>query len=244
MGFWPFKKKVDTLLKGGLMQGFTDWHSHILPGVDDGIPDMEKSLEVLQAYENMGVKRVWLTPHIMEDYPNETAALRQRFDELKSQWHGNVELRLAAEIMLDSLFEERLRARDFLPIGDEGQHLLVETSYFNPPMNFDDMIDEIQSAGYYPLLAHPERYRYMNEADYKDLRRRGVLFQINMMSTVGMYGETARRKAEWLLQNGMAEATGSDLHRLAATTRHLGEAPKNRETLEALLAVGAAPKIS
>lgn len=243
MGIWPFKKRIDTLLKGGIMQGFTDWHSHILPGVDDGVPDMETALATLRAYEEMGVAHVWLTPHIMEDYPNTTEALRARFAELQEAWKGNVTISLAAENMLDSLFQERLEARDLLTIGNEGTHLLVETSYFNPPMDFDDMIDDIQSAGYYPVLAHPERYRYMNEADYKDLRRRGVLFQINMMSTVGMYGETARGKAEWLLRNGMAELTGTDVHRLSATRRHLETAPAHRDTLEQIVALARSPRL-
>lgn len=240
---WPFTKKVPTLEKGGIMQGFTDWHSHILPGVDDGVPDMATSLATLRAYDEMGVKKVWLTPHIMEDYPNTTEKLRARFEELKKEWNGNVELALAAENMLDSLFQERFEVRDLLPIGSEGNHLLIETSYFNPPMDFDDMIDEIQDAGYYPVLAHPERYRYMNEADYKDLRRRGVLFQINMMSVVGMYGETARGKAEWMLRNRMAELTGSDLHRLGATRKRLAESPSSRETLDYLLTLASQPKI-
>lgn len=243
MGIWPFKKRVDTLEKSGIMNGFTDWHSHILPGVDDGVPDMQTALDTLSAYEALGVKKVWLTPHIMEDYPNTTEGLRKRFAELKEAWKGNVELQLAAENMLDSLFMERLENNDFLPIGKEGNHILVETSYFNPPMEFDDMIDGVQSLGYYPVLAHPERYRYMNEADYKDLRRRGVLFQINLMSTVGMYGQTAKRKAEWLLRNGMAELTGSDIHRLSATRRHLSERPENREVLEQILNVAASPKV-
>ncbi len=243
MGIWPFKKRVATLLKGGIMNGFTDWHSHILPGVDDGVPDMETSLATLRTYEEMGVKRVWLTPHIMEDYPNTPEGLRERFAALQQAWDGKVELRLAAEHMLDSLFRDRLDSRQLMPIGEDGTHLLVETSYFTPPMDFDDMIDGIQSAGYYPILAHPERYRYMNEADYKDLRRRGVLFQINMMSTVGMYGETARGKAEWLLSNGMAELTGTDLHRLSATQRHLDTAPRHRETLDRILSVAAGPKV-
>lgn len=243
MAIWPFKKRIDSLEKSGLMQGLTDWHSHILPGVDDGVPDMETSLATLDAYEKLGVKRVWLTPHIMEDYPNTPESLRKRFAELKEAYKGNIELNLAAENMLDALFMERLEARDLLPIGKEGTHLLVETSYLNPPMEFDDMIDEIQSAGYYPVLAHPERYRYMNEADYKDLRRRGVLFQINLLSVVGGYGETARGKAEWFLREGMAELTGSDIHRLSATLRKLGESPKNRETLENIVKLASSPKI-
>ena len=243
MGIWPFKKRVPTLEQSGVLQGFTDWHSHILPGVDDGIPDMESSLAVLEAYEKNGVKRVWLTPHIMEDFPNTPESLRQRFAELKEAYKGDIELNLAAENMLDSLFMERLEARDLLTIGKEGTHLLVETSYLNPPMEFDDMIDEIQKAGYYPVLAHPERYRYMNEADYKDLRRRGVLFQVNLLSVVGGYGETARGKAEWFLREGMAEAVGSDIHRLSATMRKLGESPKNRENLDHLLSLAGSPKL-
>ena len=244
MALWPFKKKVSTLADAGLMQGLTDWHSHILPGVDDGIPDMEKSLETLREYEHMGVRRVWLTPHIMEDYDNETSALRSRFAELQAEWKGGVELRLGAENMLDSLFEDRLAARDFLPVGDEGSHLLVETSYFSPPMNFDDLIDEIQAAGYHVLLAHPERYRYMDETDYNRLKERGVDFQLNFMSTVGMYGETARKKAAWLLKEGMANAVGSDVHRLGSLQKMLATAPKSRDVLQGVLELARQPRLS
>lgn len=243
MGIWPFKKKVDNLTEGGLLWDFTDWHSHILPGVDDGIPDMEKALEVLKAYEKAGVKKVWLTPHIMEDYPNEISGLQQRFAELQLEYDGHIELQLAAEHMLDALFEERLEKKDFLPIGSQRNHLLVETSYFSAPMNFDELIDDIKSLGYFPLLAHPERYRYMDEKDYLGLRERGVAFQVNFMSLVGMYGETARKKAEWLLKKGMVEVTGSDLHRLSATKRYLNQSPNRRDTLEHLLQIAHTPRL-
>ena len=130
MGLFSKKKSlVDT----GVFQGFTDWHSHILPGVDDGIQTMEESLAVLEEYERLGFKKVWLTPHIMEDYPNDTEDLKKRYEELRAKWKGNIELALAAENMLDNLFEERLENNDFLPIGENGDHLLVETSYYTPP---------------------------------------------------------------------------------------------------------------
>ena len=83
----------------------------------------------------------------------------------------------------------------------------------------------------------------MNEADYKDLRRRGVLFQLNLLSVVGGYGETARGKAEWFLREGMVELAGSDVHRVSATLRKLAEAPKQKDTLERLLALASSPKI-
>lgn len=224
-----------------MFQGFTDWHSHILPGVDDGIRRIDDSLAVLRRYEEAGVKKVWLTPHIMEDYANTTDSLRARFAELKEAYTGSIELRLAAENMLDSLFEERLEARDFLPIGEEGTHLLVETSYMNPPFGFEDMLQQAMSAGYNIVLAHPERYRYMDESDYRNLRSQGVKFQTNFASLVGGYGETARKKAEWLLKEGMIDLTGSDLHRLSFFNEIVKISPKKKSTMEQLLAVAQNP---
>ena len=191
----------------------TDWHCHILPGVDDGLPTMADALEVLAAYEKVGITRVWLTPHIMEDIPNTTAGLHDRFAELQAAYSGQVSLNLAAENMLDNLFEERLAARDLLTIGERGDHLLVETSYFNPPMDLHGTLDRIKAAGYYPLLAHPERYVYMDEKDYKDLIARGVKFQLNLPSLGGFYGSTAQKKSRWLLKQGYYTVAGSDLHR-------------------------------
>lgn len=103
------------------------------PDVDDGVQTMDEALQILGEYERLGVKEVWLTPHIMEDMPNTTQHLRARFVELQSAYQGNIALNLASENMLDNLFEERLNKNDLLPIGKAGKHLLVETSYFNPP---------------------------------------------------------------------------------------------------------------
>lgn len=125
------KENENNIIK---LIGFTDYHSHILPGVDDGVQTMDESLEILRLYEEQGIKSVWLTPHIMEDIPNTTAHLRDRFAELQAAYTGGVQLHLAAENMLDNLFEERLGKNDLLPLGENGDHLLVETSYFSPPM--------------------------------------------------------------------------------------------------------------
>lgn len=236
---WPFHRHVPSLLEAGIMRDFTDWHSHILPGVDDGVKTLEDSLTILRRYDEMGVKHLWLTPHIMEDYPNTTADLQRRFEDLKLTWDGNVELHLAAENMLDSLFEERLANRDFLPIGQRASHLLVETSYFNPPMNMDELLTGVLKAGYYPLLAHPERYRYMDENDYYKYRNMGIRFQINFMSLVGGYGETARKKAEWLLRKRMVDVTGSDLHRLAPVEGLLQHSPSKSDISELIAEVAA-----
>lgn len=239
---WPFKS-IDKLKDSGLLQGFTDWHSHILPGVDDGIRTMEESLATLDAYEQQGVRKVWLTPHIMEDCPNTTDRLRQRFEELKQEYKGNIELSLASENMLDSLFEERLAKRDLLPIGEKENHLLVETSYMNPPYGMDEMVEGILSAGLTPILAHPERYRYMEQDDYFKWKERGMLFQCNYISLIGGYGETARKKLEWLLKNNMIDFTGSDMHRKIVFDNIIEKKPKSSDALAKLVHIAQNPPI-
>ncbi len=225
---WPFTRKK-SLLEAGVLRGWTDWHCHILPGVDDGIPTLEDSLAALRWYEAQGVEEVWLTPHVMEDIPNTPAQLRARFAELQAAYNGPITMHLAAENMLDPLFEERLEAGELLPYchserSEESPLLLVETSYFNPPMDLDGLLQRIREKGYRPLLAHPERYVYMTWADYTRLHEAGVLFQLNLPSLAGGYGPDARRKAERLLKARWYHRTGSDLHRLSHF-RHALETP-------------------
>ena len=211
---WPFHKKL-TLEASGFFRGFTDWHSHILPGVDDGVQSMDESLQILAEYERLGVKEVWLTPHIMEDIPNTTEKLRDRFAELKAACQSTVTLHLASENMLDNLFEERLGQDDLLPIGKDGRHLLVETSYFNPPMDLNNILLRIKAKGYYPVLAHPERYLYMSENDYRQLRSMGIQFQLNQFSLLGLYGKDVQKRAKTLQKQGMYNYIGTDLHRIS-----------------------------
>lgn len=208
---WPFRKK-QTLEESGFFRGFTDWHCHILPGVDDGVQTMEEALQILAEYERLGVKEVWLTPHIMEDIPNTTEKLRDRFTELRTAYQGSVMLNLASENMLDNLFEERLRNDDLLPIGKDDRHLLVETSYFNPPIGLNNILLRIKAKGYYPVLAHPERYVYMDESDYKRLKSMNIKFQLNQFSLFGLYGKEVQKRAKTLKRQDMYDYIGTDLH--------------------------------
>ena len=211
MGIFGFLKKKYALADGAL-KGATDSHSHILFGVDDGIATLEDSLAVLALEESVGIKEVWCTPHVMDDLSNTTESLKERFQQLQQAYKGPIKLHLAAEYMLDSEFERRLAQGDLLTIGDS--LLLVETSMNVPPYNFGEILQEIMAKGYRPLLAHPERYRYLQMKDYQHLDSIGVHFQLNLPSLLGYYGESAQKKAKDLLRNGWYRRLGSDCHRL------------------------------
>lgn len=207
-----FFSKYFSLDDSRFLERFTDYHTHLLPGVDDGISSMEEALEALAGFERRGVECVWLTPHIMEDIPNTTPFLQSRFEELKAVYRGTIKLRLGAEYMLDNLFWERLSGNDLLPL--EGNRLLVETSCFSPPMEMDDMLKRILAGGYFPVLAHPERYVYMKMNDFFRLKTIGVGFQLNLPSIAGVYGKTIRVMAGKLLKKNMYDFIGTDTHSL------------------------------
>lgn len=209
---WPFNRKC-PLAASGVFRGFTDWHSHILPGVDDGARTTGEALETLALYEALGVETVWLTPHVMEDAPVPTERLKERFRELQDAYKGTIRLHLAAEYMLDNLFERRLKEDDLLPLGEEADNLLVETSRFRPPMNLSQRLERIKSRGFHPVLAHPERYNWLEAADYRKLKAEHIRLQLNLFSLCGIYGPAVRRKASGLLRAGLYDLTGTDTHR-------------------------------
>ena len=121
-------------------------------------------------------------------------------------------LHLASENMLDNLFEDRLEKNDLLPIDKDSRHLLVETSYFNPPMGLNNILLRIKAKGYYPILAHPERYLYMNENDYQRLKSINIQFQLNQFSLFGLYGKDVQKRSKELQKWKMYDYIGSDLH--------------------------------
>ena len=227
-----FSKKKSSIADSMFLQGRTDRHTHILFGVDDGIRKLEDSLAVLRYEESLGVTDVWCTPHVMEDVPNTSSAPQARFEELKAAYSGPIRLHLAAEYMLDTVFEERLGARDLLTMEDST--VLVETSTLTPPVNLFEIFRQMQSAGYRPLLAHPERYRYLKEKDYEELRKLGIHFQLNLPSLVRFYGDTAYNKAIWLLENGFYTEVGSDCHRLHAIQEQYQRQTFEKEVLQLL----------
>ena len=228
-----------SILESGLLKGAVDNHSHILFGLDDGVKTLENSLTILAFLEEQGVSEVWFTPHIMEDVPNTTEAIRTRFGELKSAYQGGLKLNLAAEYMVDTLFEERLSNRDLLLHGDDT--VLVETSSVAPPINLWEILEKMLKMGYRPLVAHPERYRYMDKSDYRRLHEMGCLLQMNLPSIVGFYGGSARERAMDLLDKGWYAMVGSDCHRFRALQAQYGAQELKKDTIGKLAPLMGGP---
>ena len=228
-----------SFLESGLLKGAVDQHSHILYGLDDGVKKQEDSLAILRFLEEQGVSEVWFTPHVMEDVPNTTEGIRARFEELKSVYEGGLRLHLAAEYMIDNLFEERLAQRDLLMHGNDT--VLVETSAVAPPINLWEVLETMRKAGYRPLIAHPERYHYMDKDDYTRLDAMGCIFQMNLPSIVGFYGESVRTRAQFLLDKGLYRMVGSDCHRFRAIRAQLEARELKKDTLAKLAPLMGGP---
>ena len=209
--------KKKSFIESGLLYYTTDIHSHVLPGVDDGAKTYDEAVEALRWLNSKGVDRMYLTPHIMTGFPgNRKKFIIEQFvifkNKLEDDGIGDIpELRLGAEYMLEPAFETH-KNDGYLTYS--GNNILVETSYIMPPMGFVNMLEDLMEDGYTPVLAHPERYAYMNMNDYKSLKSQGVLFQLNFLSMTGAYGRFAKEKAIQLLLNGYYDFTGSDFHHL------------------------------
>jgi len=195
-----------------------DLHSHLIPGIDDGSKNMEESLSILKGMEALGYEKIITTPHIMLDaYKNSPEIINNGLKNLREEALKNgisLKIEAAAEYYLDDGFEDLLKKGDMLTISNK--YILFETSYFAKPMQLEEMIFAITSSGYIPLMAHPERYRYVKDPlkEYKRFKELGVLLQINLNSFAGHYGKDAVRKANFLSSNGMIDFLGSDVHNL------------------------------
>lgn len=230
-----FFTKKHKILKSGILNGKTDIHSHLVPGVDDGSPDMEHTMDLLYFMDTIGYRHLILTPHVMDCNGNNSQNLRERFNELKSHYEGVLTLDLGAEYMLDSGFHTHLENGP-LRLGKE--HLLVETSYFSGPLDMYDLLFKVWNMGYKPLIAHPERYNYMELDDYANLKAKGYDFQLNLLSLTGYYGARPKEVATDLLEQEMYDFVGTDLHHVEHYQMALNEfklPTKQLDQLEQLL---------
>ncbi|MFD1162222.1 tyrosine-protein phosphatase [Hwangdonia seohaensis] len=212
--FHFFSKKV--FLKD-LLEGFVDIHSHILPGIDDGAKDTSESKELIKGLQALGVKQFMPTPHVMQDfYPNTDETIGDAYQKLLSALDpkllSEITINPAAEYMLDDNFQKQLETQELFTL--KGNYLLIEMSYFQPPINLEEIIFKIKSKGYLPILAHPERYSFYHDTKdyYLKLKQLGCFFQLNLLSLSDHYGKNVEKTAHYLIEEQLIDFVATDTH--------------------------------
>jgi tyrosine-protein phosphatase YwqE len=195
-----------------------DMHSHFIPGIDDGARTMEDSIAMIKRMHELGYKKLITTPHIQGEFYKNTPEIilggLARLKEAIMTENIPVEVEAAAEYLLDDAFEEKMNQGILLTFSSK--YILLEMSYYSPNPNLKNLVFNLQVEGYKVILAHPERYTYWagDIAKYEDLKDRGVFFQLNTVSLAGHYPEPVKKLAEKLIDKGMIDFIGSDMHNM------------------------------
>jgi len=216
--FGFFKKK--KTLKEIIPQNFVDMHSHLLYGLDDGAKSLQETQNLITDLKSFGFSQFITTPHTTPlVWENTKEQILDQYGKVRTELNmSDSELRVASEYLIDDSFLKRLENEKLLTLKDN--YVLIEMSYINPPIQLYEIIMELNSQGYQPILAHPERYNfYKNDYDsFKKLKSAGCLFQINMLSSTNYYGSSITAIADYLLKENMYDFAGSDVHH----QKHIG----------------------
>jgi tyrosine-protein phosphatase YwqE len=213
---WLFdtKKKETNLAQIGI-----DIHSHLIPGIDDGVQTVEESVAMITKMQSLGYTRLFTTPHVMWDcYRNSAETILSGLEDVRTACKTaglTIEVNAAAEYFIDEHFMELLTTGQQL-LTLPGNRLLVELPYSTPLMNTSETLFKIIENGYQPILAHPERYTYFysDPSVYKKLCDQGCELQVNILSLGTYYGEKVHKMAEWLMKQQLITFLGTDAHRM------------------------------
>lgn len=211
-------KKEEEMTPASLGQLKVDFHSHLIPGVDDGSRSMEETIKLIQGFKKLGYKKLITTPHVMSDFYKNTpeiilGGLEKVRQELEKQ-QIEMEIEAAAEYYLDEYLNEKIKSKSLLTFGQN--HLLFELPFVAEPPNLAATIFELQTNGYKPILAHPERYGFWYNTfnKYHEMKDKGVALQLNILSLIGHYSPETRKIAERMIDENLISFLGSDCHNL------------------------------
>ena len=210
--FFNFLKSKPRL-KEIIPNGFVDIHSHILPGIDDGAKNTEESKLLIEEMMNLGFSKIIGTPHTYPGlYENTTNSIKSAFEKINNLTNTDINIGYASEYMIDRSIIKKAEEKKLLCIKDN--YVLIEMSFMNKPNHLYETIFHIKINDYIPILAHPERYLFFFN-DFKSfykLKKAGCLFQLNLLSTTGYYGENIIKLSDKLLKNKLIDFVGSDIH--------------------------------
>ncbi|MAV92564.1 MAG: histidinol phosphatase [Candidatus Marinimicrobia bacterium] len=206
-------KKNKPKLSELIPVGFVDIHSHILSNIDDGPKTVDDSVYLVNQMDSLGLKKIICTPHTFPGlYNNTNSTIELSYNKLIEKVQTKMDIEYASEYMLDFSIIDRMNKTKLLTLKED--YVLVEMSFISPPVKLYDILFELQVHGYKIILAHPERYSffYSNFNEYIKLKKIGVEFQLNLLSTVDYYGNDVRKISDKLLKNNMIDYVGTDIH--------------------------------
>ena len=197
-----------------------DFHSHILPGIDDGAKDLNEAVELVRAMKSWGFEKITCTPHINADFHNTPSGIHKVFEELQQALEDNsidIQLSMSAEYRLvPETWPEVLEKKWLIPIEDK--YILTELPIAKPwKMQYIKPVEEFRrliAMGLTPVLPHPERYAYLSEKELMEFIEEGAILQCNYGSLAGLYGPEAQQVARKLVDKGLVDLYGSDMHNL------------------------------
>jgi protein-tyrosine phosphatase len=200
-----------------------DVHSHLLPDLDESSQSLENVIVIIKKLIALGYEKLIITPHIMSGYyPNTPTKIQERLDTFRNvlaERRLYISIEVAAEYYLDDWFRHQIFSNnDLMGFGKrrDRKYLLFETSLVNEPSDLQKILKQIQFRGYHPVMAHPERYVYLQQS-YPKLHRlheAGVLFQVNINSFSNYYSTASRELAEYLAAMSMVSFLGTDCHNI------------------------------
>lgn len=189
----------------------TDMHSHLIPGIDDGARTVEESVLLLDELKALGFNKLITTPHVYAElYPNTTQNIQEGLAALLP--HSPVAIETAAEYFVDEHLLKLLRNDDVLCLKD--RLFLMEYSFYSKPFNAEEVVFEALTRGYTPVIAHAERYLFLQGQVQKvaEWQEAGCLIQVNLTSLAGYYGPQIKHFALELLKYKAVDFAGTDLH--------------------------------
>lgn len=212
-----FSSKKQVLDPFDLSNFGIDMHSHLIPGIDDGARTMDETIALLAKFESLGYTKVITTPHIMNEvYPNGPESILGgliKVQEMAKSLGLSIQIEAAAEYYFDETLVEKIRNKSVLSFND---YVLVEFSFHSMPEFEDQLFFEMQTAAYKPILAHFERYQYYHGSTEKAkyFKEKGVAIQLNLNSLTGHYGQSVKKQAELLIDEGLVDFAATDCHRM------------------------------
>ncbi|MFN8292929.1 MAG: CpsB/CapC family capsule biosynthesis tyrosine phosphatase [Chitinophagales bacterium] len=215
--FFGKKEEIVKLHDLGALE--VDLHSHLIPGIDDGVKTVDEAVAVIEQLIQLGFKKIITTPHVVTDgYNNSNDTILRGCDEVREallKKNISIPFSASAEYYVDETLLPKIKAKSLLPLFKD--YVLIELSYVHPPLSLTGYIYDLRTAGYNVILAHPERYPFYYRKDisaFEEVRDLGVFFQVNLGSLCGVYGRGAQQAAEMLIDADMIDFVATDIHNM------------------------------